>query len=90
MFINAWTGVWKGTQKTDLREGWDWVGVKGDIAFILNVFINHENVFLSFLCNLKSVKRRGIWVAQSVKCLTPDFRSGHDLMVCVIEPHIRL
>lgn len=50
MFTNAWTGVWKGTQKTDLREGWDWVGVKGDISFILNVFINHENVFLSFLC----------------------------------------
>lgn len=41
-----------------LREEWDWGGVKGDICFILNIFVNNENVFLYYLCNLKSVKRR--------------------------------
>ena len=30
------------------------------------------------------------WVAQSVKLLTFDFGSGHDLMVCDFEPHIGL
>ena len=30
------------------------------------------------------------WVAQLVKYLTPDFSSGHDLMVCEFQPHIRL
>ena len=33
---------------------------------------------------------RATWVAQSVKCLTLDFGSGHDLTVCGIEPHVRL
>ena len=27
-------------------------------------------------------------MAQSVKCQTPDFGSGHDLMVRGIEPHV--
>ena len=31
---------------------------------------------------------RGTWVVQSVKRLTLDFGSGHDLMVCEIEPHV--
>ena len=35
---------------------------------------------------LKQVLMRGTWVAQLVKCLTLDFRSGHDLRV-VIELH---
>ena len=26
-------------------------------------------------------------MAQSVKCLTPGFGSGHDLMVCEFKPH---
>ena len=30
------------------------------------------------------------WVAQLFKCLTLDFGSRHDLVVCGIEPHIRL
>ena len=30
------------------------------------------------------------WVAESVKLLTPDFRSGHDLTVCGIEPRVGL
>ena len=29
-------------------------------------------------------------MAWSVKCLTPDFSSGHDLMVHGFEPHVRL
>ena len=33
---------------------------------------------------------RGTWVAQSVKPLTLGFSSGHDLMVCEIEPRVRL
>ena len=28
---------------------------------------------------------RGAWVAQSVKCLTLDFGSDHDLMICEFE-----
>ena len=32
----------------------------------------------------------GAWVAQSVKCPTLDFGSGHDLMVDGIEPRIGL
>ena len=32
----------------------------------------------------------GAWVAQLVKHLTLDFvGSGHDLMLCEIEPHVR-
>ena len=33
---------------------------------------------------------RGVWVAQSVKHLTFDFGSGHDLMVPGIKPHAGL
>ena len=33
---------------------------------------------------------RGAWVAQSVKRMTLDFVSGHDLTVCEFEPHIGL
>ena len=33
---------------------------------------------------------RGAWVAQSVKRLTLDFGSSHDLTVCEFEPHVRL
>ena len=32
----------------------------------------------------------GTWVAQSVKCLTLDFSSGHDLTIHEINPHSRL
>ena len=32
----------------------------------------------------------GTWVAQSVKCLTLGFGSGHDLMGQEIKPHIKL
>ena len=32
----------------------------------------------------------GTWVAQSVKRQTLDFGSGHDLMVCGFESHVRL
>ena len=33
---------------------------------------------------------RGVWVAHSVKHLTPDFGSEHDLTVHEFEPHFRL
>ena len=33
---------------------------------------------------------RGTWAAQSVKRLTLDFGSGHDLTVCKTKPHVRL
>ena len=32
----------------------------------------------------------GAWVVQLVKCLTLDSSSGHDLIVCEMEPRIRL
>ena len=38
----------------------------------------------------RQVYFRGAWVAQSVKILTLDFGSGHDLMVCELEPRIGL
>ena len=38
---------------------------------------------INFLC-------QGTWVAQSVECPTPDFGSGHDLMVHEIQPFVRL
>ena len=31
-------------------------------------------------------REKGTWVAQSVKCLSLDFGSGHDFMVHDIEP----
>ena len=34
------------------------------------------------------LKKRGTWVSQSVKRLTLDFGSGHDLIVCEFEPSI--
>ena len=36
---------------------------------------------------MKFAISRGVWVAQSGKCLTPDFGSAHDLSVCEFEPH---
>ena len=38
----------------------------------------------------RSKEYRGAWVAQSGKCPTPDFSSGHDLMVCGFEPLVGL
>ena len=38
----------------------------------------------------KDGKSWGTWVAQSVKCLTLDFGSGHDLTVHEIKPCIGL
>ena len=38
------------------------------------------------------IKKRlqSTWVAQSVEHPTLDFGSGHDIMVCDIEPHVRI
>ena len=33
---------------------------------------------------------RGTWMVHSVKRLTLGFGSGHDLMVCEVEPHTAL
>ena len=41
------------------------------------------------LCGIIIGQCWGAWLARSVKHLTLDFSSGHDLMVCGIEPHIR-
>ena len=30
------------------------------------------------------------WMAQSVKCLTLGFGSGHDLMICEFQCHVKL
>ena len=38
----------------------------------------------------EDIENRGVWVAQLVKRLTVDFSSSHDLMVCEIEPCVRL
>ena len=38
----------------------------------------------------KQIGDWGAWVAQSVKRLTLDFSSGHDLTVSEFEPYIRL
>ena len=38
----------------------------------------------------KSVSERGPRMAQSVKCPTLDYGSGHDLMVHGFEPHVGL
>ena len=35
-------------------------------------------------------KENNAWVAQSVKHPTLHFGSSHDLMVCGLEPHVRL
>ena len=38
----------------------------------------------------KAKHTQGTWVAQSVKCPTPDFGLGHDVMIFELELHIRL
>ena len=42
-----------------------------------SIYIEHDDV-------------QGAWIAESVKHLTLDFGSAHDLMVCEFEPHIGL
>ena len=39
---------------------------------------------------VRNAESGGIWGAQSVKHLTLDFRSGHDLMVPEFKPRVRL
>ena len=40
--------------------------------------------------HIQKSRFQSTWVAQSVKCQTLDRGSGHDLTVCVFEPHIGL
>ena len=37
-------------------------------------------------CKLKTKTNKGAWVAESVKCVTLDFSSGHDLRVVRLSP----
>ena len=64
--------------------------------FVFRVEVSNCLPFSLFLCLefltssyphfFHSLADRGAWVAQSVKHLTLDFSSGHDLTVCEIEP----
>jgi len=44
----------------------------------------------NYLSRKSKRKKRGTWVAQSVKCLTRDYSSGHDLRGRETEPRIGL
>ena len=48
-----------------------------------------SSVWVSPMCNEK-LEYGGTWVAQSVEHPTLKFSSGHDLMACEMEPHVRL
>ena len=58
--------------------------VLSHISFYLNL------LFFFLIISVKGFSvlsfQRGTWVAQLVKQLTPDFGSGHYLMVCEFEP----
>ena len=45
---------------------------------------------INLFCSYKSLESRGSWLAQSVKCTTLDFGSGHDLTFWEFESHIGL
>ena len=55
-----------------------------------------ESVWVSYCSGitkrsgLKQHKSGGVWVAQSVKCLTLDLGSGHNLTVGEVEPRVGL
>ena len=48
---------------------------------------SHTFVFKIAKLGLKK-KLQGAWVAQSIKCLTLGFGSGHDLVVGEFEPRV--
>ena len=64
-------------------RGWDVVLAKCPQRGITHVQPGSPNWVKTALkkCHIK-----GAWVAQSVKCLTLDFGSGHDLMVVRSSP----
>ena len=53
---------------------------------------DNEQIRSSGLTIFKMAMRllQGAWVAQSFKRLTLDLSSGHELMICEIEPHTGL
>ena len=53
------------------------------LGIIFDPWVTHPPRLLS-----KWIQIRAAWVAQSVKCLTLDCSSGHDLMVHEFEPHV--
>ena len=57
--------------------------------FVCLVVISNNSGFVITDIN-KNPLYRGAWVAQSVKCLTPDFSSGRDLMVVGSSPQVML
>ena len=50
--------------------------------------VSKADTFHYIFC--KKISIRGAWVVQSVRRLTLDFDSGHDLTVCEFEPLVRL
>ena len=55
--------------------------------------MSHTLYTLSYLEPTRTVKKNKVWdtwVAQSVKCPTLSFSSGHDLTVCEFEPQVGL
>ena len=69
--------------------GW-YMAIKYVLLLLVDVrwALGDECTTLTWMCNAGS--STGAWVAQSVKCLTLDFCSGHDLTVHEFEPCIRL
>ena len=53
---------------------------------ITEVLCSLFSILLHLSPNLKTIKSRGTWVAQSVKCL--ELGSGHDLMVRGFKPAV--
>ena len=51
--------------------------------------IGHTGEVLGHL-GFKRQEKKGAWVAESVRRLTLDFGSGHDLTVRGTEPRVRL
>ena len=48
------------------------------------IYTQHDSIYVL------NILFRGSWVAQFIKHLTLDFGSGHDLLGCETQPHIRL
>ena len=58
---------------------------------MLVLFMSTEVLIFNLLHKcIKTRQERGPWVVQSVKRLTLDFSSGHDLMVDETEPRVGL
>ena len=56
------------------------------------IYLHHGHILLLYPKNnyFTKTKTRGTWAAQSVKCPTLGFGSGHDLTVCEFKPRVEL